>query len=74
MVTIVLAGERVQLSPDDADALAAELWKGRVPGAAVAAGRLTDAISSRSARSVVTFEAHEAETVRAALRALSSPD
>ena len=74
MLTIVLPDDRVRLTLAEAHALTAELWRGRIPGAAVAAARLTDAISSSNARPVVTFEPHEAETVRSALRALPSPD
>jgi hypothetical protein len=65
-------GEGVELTRAQASALADFLWRGLLPGAAVAAARLTDALSTAPADGMpdVRFEPYQWPAIRTAIAAL----
>ena len=67
--TIVVAGDRLTLGPDEARTLADHLWKGLRPGAVTAAGRLAGALDAKRS-GAIEFAQYEVDAVRDGLAVL----
>ncbi|MGH2935177.1 MAG: hypothetical protein ACRDL2_11800 [Gaiellaceae bacterium] len=67
--TIVIAGERLRLGPDQALRLADHLWTGSRPGAVTAAGKLAGALDAKRS-GAIEFAPYEVDAVRDGLAVL----
>jgi hypothetical protein len=71
-VRLECEGDGVELTRAEASALADFLWKGLLPGAAVAAARLSDALDTTPGDGVpdIRFEPYQWPAVRTAIAAI----
>jgi hypothetical protein len=75
VLTLVHAGERLELSIEQAQEVTDYLWKGLLPAAVVSAAKLSEALARPRARMPVDveLETYEWQSVTGALDALGLP-